>query len=221
MIYRALTFLVIVEFCLTRSAFSAPWVFLYQQDDIKVYTNSESPPTFKAEGTFAANMLELLAVLSDVPRRPEWVKGLVSARVVDGNPEEKVLIYSLYDLPWPAADRDSLIESVITKDVSSREIKIAFKAVEDGRVKPVLGIIRVPIADGVIVLKKLDSDSVHVSYEVKTDSGGDLPKWIATQFTKHVPLKTLLALRGQMIKTKGEYQEFMSRNRDTEFFKED
>ncbi len=221
MIHKTLTFLVVFEFFLTLPAFSSPWSFLYQQDDIKVYTDNESPPTFKAEGAFAANMLELLAVLSDVPRRPEWVKGLVSARVVDGDPEEKVLIYSLYDLPWPASDRDSLIESVITKDVSNREIKITFKAVEDSRVKPILGVTRVPVADGVIVLKKLSSESVYVSYEVKTDSGGDLPKWITTQFTKHVPLKTLLALRGQMIKTKGQYQDFMSRNQDTEFFKGD
>jgi hypothetical protein len=221
LIHKTLTFLVVFEFFLTLPAFSSPWSFLYQQDDIKVYTDNESPPTFKAEGAFAANMLELLAVLSDVPRRPEWVKGLVSARVVDGDPEEKVLIYSLYDLPWPASDRDSLIESVITKDVSNREIKITFKAVEDSRVKPILGVTRVPVADGVIVLKKLSSESVYVSYEVKTDSGGDLPKWITTQFTKHVPLKTLLALRGQMIKTKGQYQDFMSRNQDTEFFKGD
>jgi len=205
-------------FFLSSRAYAVSWHFLYNQDDIQVFSDLQDPPRFKAEGTIEADVLELLAVLSDVARRPEWVRGLNIAVVIAGDPEDKVLIYSRYSLPWPAADRDSLIESVISKDLSNGELSIAFKAIEDDRMKPVGGVVRVPIADGLIVLKKTSEQKVFIKYEMRTDPGGNLPKWITRYFSKDAPINTLTALRQQIIRTKGQYQEFIDRNSQLEFF---
>ena len=59
--------------CLLSKANAAgiDWTFMYQRDDIKVFSGQGSPRAYKAEGYFDANILELLAVLADVPRRVE------------------------------------------------------------------------------------------------------------------------------------------------------
>ena len=140
------------------------------------------------------------------------MKNLSAARVIAGDPEDHVWLYSRYNLPWPAEDRDSVIESNILKDYAKGEITVVFKAVEDVRMPPVSGVVRVPIADGTIFLKKLTNTRIFVRYEMKTDPGGLLPEWICNHFTKDVPINTLKALKIQVEKTRGVYNDFIQRH---------
>jgi hypothetical protein len=189
------------------------WTFLYQKDDIKVYGDDGTPRSFRAEGTFAADMFELLAVFSDVPRRTEWIKGLTEARVIAGDTENLVRIYSRYDLPWPAADRDSVIESVIEKNFAAGEVVVIFKGVDDERTPPVDGVVRTPVTEGRISIRDSGAHQVFVRYQLKLDSGGALPHWIVNQFTKNVPVNTLTALKAQVEKTRGQYRDFILRQK--------
>lgn len=198
---------------LSAAASAETWTFLYQKDDIKVYGDDSMPRSFRAEGTFAADMFELLAVFADVPRRTEWIKGLTEARVIAGDTESLVRIYSRYDLPWPAADRDSVIESVIEKNFEAGEVVVAFTGVEDERAPRINGVVRTPVTEGRISIRNSGDNQVFVRYQLKLDSGGALPKWIVNQFTKNVPINTLTALKAQVEKTRGQYRDFILRQK--------
>lgn len=188
------------------------WTFLYEQGDVKVYTDGQSPRSLKAEGQIDAELTELLAVLADVPRRTEWVKSLAEARVIAGDPEEHVWMYSRYDFPWPVQDRDSVLESTVLKDYKTGEVTITFKSVVDARTPVVEGVVRVPVADGTIYLKRASEGKVFVRYVIKSDPGGALPEWVTNYFTKDVPLNTLTALQTQVVKTRGLYEDFLRRH---------
>ena len=189
------------------------WTLLYQEEGIIVFEDGGNPPSYKAEGTLAADQFELLAVLADIPRRTEWVNQLVETRAVEGDPESEVLMYSRFNLPWPVADRDSTIRSKINVDYERREVRVRFHTVEKASLPPKDGIVRVPLAKGEFFIKAKEPQSVFVRYQLTMDPGGWLPEWVAKMFVKEAPVRTLRALAKQVEQTRGQYRDFIHRHR--------
>ena len=195
------------------AAFSKDWTFLYKKDGIEVFTDDGMPPTYRAEGVLDVDIVDIIAVFSDVPRRTEWVRYLGESRVITENHVDKVWVYSRYRLPWPANDRDSLIETRYTKDFKTGELTVRFNTIEVNGEPPRKGIVRVPKADGTLSLKVLGPGKTFVRYEVNLDQGGWLPLWICNHFIRDAPLQMLQAMRRRIIEKKEFYRGF----RDSEW----
>ncbi len=194
-------------FLFASTAFAEHWTFLYREDGIEVFSNGASLPTYKAEGILAADVVDIIAVFSDVPRRTEWVRHLVESRVVLDNHVDRVVVYSRYHLPGPASDRDSLIETKYRKDYKNGEVTIHFKTIEAAGEPPRKGIIRIPKADGVLYMKVLDEGKTFVRYEVTLDSGGWLPQWICNFFVRDAPMEMLQAMKRRIVEKKFLYTD--------------
>ena len=190
------------------TAFAENWTFLYRAADLEVFSNGASPPTLKAQGVLAVDVVDIIAILSDVPRRTEWVRNLRESRIILDNQADHVLIYSRYHLPWPANDRDSLIETKYTKDYKNGEITIRFNAIEVAGEPPRKDAIRIPTVDGVLHLKILDEGKTFVRYEVKLDPGGWLPQWICNFFVRDAPMEMLQAMKRRIVEKKELYKDF-------------
>ena len=190
------------------AAYSKDWTFLYRKDGIEVYSDNASPPTYRAEGTLDVDIVDIIAVFSDVPRRVEWVRYLGESRVILDNHVDRVLVYSRYLLPWPASDRDSLIETTYAKDYRTSELTVRFHSIELKDEPPRKGIIRVPKADGALTLKVLDRGKTQVRYEVNLDQGGRLPQWICNLFIRDAPMQMLQAMRRRVIEKQFLYRDF-------------
>jgi hypothetical protein len=195
------------------------WTFLYKEDGIEVFTDHASPPTFRAEGPLNVDIVDILAVFADIPRRSEWVRNLKESRAIVDT-EDYVLVYSHYNLPWPASDRDSLIESSFKRDYANSELTISFKAIESTEVPVEKGRVRVPKADGTLFLKILKKGETFVRYEVQLDPGGWLPQWICNFFVKDAPIDMLKAMRRRIADKKDLYAEFTAKQRNL-WYKED
>ena len=194
--------------CASATAFAQNWTFLYKADGIEVFTDGASPPTFKAEGILDVDVVDILAVFCDVPRRTEWVRNLGESRVIQDNHFDRALIYSRYNLPWPASDRDSLIETNYTNDYRNGEVTIQFHAVATEGEPPIKGVIRIPKVTGVLHLKILAKGTTAVRYEVNLDAGGWLPIWICNFFIRDAPIQMLRAMKQRISETKSLYREF-------------
>lgn len=192
------------------------WQHLYTQDGIAAYRAAGNAPIprFKAEGTIEGNLYEVLAVMNDMPRRVEWVENLKEIKLVSGIPEKQFRIYSRLDLPWPLSDRDSLIDASVTIDYSQQDVLIDFHDVTDPAVPVREGIVRVPHTKGLTHMKLVNDTTITVSYEIEFDSGGALPDWVVKMFTQDVPLKTIKALKLQVKKTRGTYDEFVRHHKE-------
>src|SRR4051812_36642435 len=96
----------------TQLATAQTWEFLYEVDGIKVFASSqENLQCYRAEGVIEANVFELMAVIADLSRRPEWVRNLESSTAIEGDIASSVLLYERYNFPWPASDRDTITQS--------------------------------------------------------------------------------------------------------------
>ncbi len=62
--------------------------------------------------------------------------------------------------------------------------------------------VRIPAIDGRWVLIPVDEEHTKVTYTVKSNPGGSIPKFIAKQRSRDIPYKTLLGLKKMVMKDK-------------------
>jgi hypothetical protein len=186
------------------------WTFLYEKAGFRAYEHKGSPLAYKAEGTVDVPLAEVAAVLVDIPRQKEWVHRLAESRTLEGDPLARSVIYSRYSLPWPAKDRDAVIESVVEEDVQQAEVRVRFwnTTVSAAPLRP--NCLRVPLSEGTFTLRDTGRGSVLVSYTIRLDPGGWLPDWIVRLFVRDAPLATLQAFQAQVLRTRGQYRDFIA-----------
>ncbi len=207
MLKRALTALL---FSACLHAGPGGWTLLYEKAGFKAYEQKGPPLAYKAEGTVDVPLAEVAAVLVDIPRQKEWVHRLAESRILEGDPVTHSVIYSRYALPWPAKDRDAVIESSVEEDINRGEVRVRFSTTTALAAPPRPDCIRVPLSDGTFTLKDSGQGSTFVSYTIRLDPGGWLPVWIVRLFVRDAPLATLLAFKTQAMKTRGQYSAFIA-----------
>ena len=73
------------------------------------------------------------------------------------------------------------------------------------------GVVRVTALRGFYRLTALDGGRTRVVYQVYSDPGGSLPRWLARKATEKIPAETITTLRRQVARTRGQYQKFLDR----------
>lgn len=192
----------------------AKWEHLYVEDGIAMYVALDAPlPTYKAEGTIPVGLLELLAVIADVPRRPEWLPDILESRILEGGIESSVVIYERFRMPGPIANRDCVVRSVIEKDYARGVVTVTFEQVEHHDMPPNDEHIRMPVVRGLMRYRFIDAHRTAAYYQTTLDVGGSLPRWLVRLATKRVPIFTLQSLIEQIGKTRGRYDDFIRAQR--------
>ena len=91
---------------LLLGAAPAPWQEVARQDGVTVSLRERSGyalPEIRAVVRIDATPWEVLAVVRDVERHPEWVIDCVEARVLREESESVWIVYQRTHLPWPAS----------------------------------------------------------------------------------------------------------------------
>ncbi len=92
------------------------WKLQKDKNGIKVYTKevSDSPmKTFKGATLISSSLDQYDALLRDVENFSEWMHSLKKAEVKDQLEENKRVLYTVYNAPWPLDNRDAVIHSRI------------------------------------------------------------------------------------------------------------
>lgn len=198
----------------TWAATEPQWKFLYSQDGIEVFAGAGTLlPTFKAEAVIPVNIVDLLAVISDVSRRKEWLPDVTLSRILEGDIESRVVIYERINMPWPVKNRDCVVESVITKDFDRGEVVVTYKQVTHKEVPPDPGYVRIPVVEGQMRYRFIDDGHTAAFYVTTLDFGGILPQWVASLGIERVPAYSLQAIVKQVERTRGQYKAFVEKQR--------
>ena len=168
-------------------------------------------PIFRGVGTVDASVFEILAVLDDLPRFTQWMSSCVGARVVKQINEFERIEYNRTGAPWPVSDRDVVIRSSVDGSVSKGEVWARFQSTTSPDAGPVSGVVRMPKLAGFYHLEAIDASHTKVTYQVDADPGGLLPAWLVKLTTKKLPIETLVGLRKQVAKTRGQHEAFLKK----------
>lgn len=195
---------------LAQPGFAESWELLYRKGPLAVYVDEAAAvPTFKAESTIPAHLFDVLAVLSDTARRPEWVRDLKESRIVQGDVQTKVVIYERFHLPWPLSDRDSVVESVIEQNLKKLEVLVRYREVSHPKELVRSGITRMPVVRGSMYFRYVNKQASFARIIMTLDVGGLLPEFAVSRFVRQAPAITLDGLLRQVRKTTGKYQGFV------------
>ncbi len=190
------------------------WVQDADEKGVVVTTRTDpgrSLPMFRGVTTLDAGVFEILAVLDDITRFTEWMADCTAARVVKKISELERIEYNRIAAPWPVSDRDTTIRSWLTATPSKGDVWARFQAISVPEQPAVSGVVRMPRLEGFYHLEGIDLGHTKVTYQVDADPGGLLPKWLVKLTTRKLPIETLVGLRNQVIKTRGQYDAFLKK----------
>ena len=210
----ALTLLV-VALLSTQPALAAPvWEKVFEDDGILV-ESAEVPgknlPSFRATGILGHNLYELLAVLDDVPRHLEWMVRMSASDTIEQLSDVDRVIYNRCDVPWPASDRDSVMQVLAEFNRERHYVKLRFLRIKHPLRPELEGVVRIPDLTSEAELTALGPNKTKVSYLIDIDPGGSLPSWLVEWVVERIPYQMLKKLQKQIIKTKGTYGGFINR----------
>ena len=173
------------------------WEFTKEKDEIKIYTryeNGSKYKSFKGETEFLADFAAVGALIEDVKNFDLWDEDVSEIRVLEQVRGEMLKYYVVYDVPWPATDRDLCVEALITVDQATGSKVIQARSIPEA----------VPLNDELVriveyrqkwIIQPKGNGMIHLTIEGFADPAGDVPAWIANMAITKTPLNMLESAR--------------------------
>jgi hypothetical protein len=191
-----LIYLILISF----AGFAQPaenWKLQKQRDGISIYSGFSEGSKYKsirAVTEFQCELPDILALMKDVESHDEWVSHCMEAISLESSGDTSIVLYEYYDLPWPASDRDIIIEYNIRYDPTENMAWIR----QEGRPDflPVKSnMIRIPEYRGSWRLVGQSDGKVYGEYTALVEPGGFVPAWIVNIFAGKGPYDTIVNLK--------------------------
>jgi hypothetical protein len=168
-------------------------------------------PLLRGVTRIEATPYEIMAVIQDVERHPEWMHNCSEARLLKRESDGVAYMYTRNDLPWPVADRDAVLRREIVEVTPGRELRTTAVSSDAVALPEVAGVVRMPHLIGSYRLIASGDGITRVEHEIDIDPGGRLPKWVVARTTRDIPLYTLRNLRERVAATRGQYDDWLAR----------
>jgi hypothetical protein len=196
---HSLPFLILTFFFLTGSVdlSGQSWVFVKEKEGIRLYTRKEannSVKSFKGEVYIHAPMEKVYSLITNVKNFDWWDEDISEIKVLLYETDKVIQYYLIYDVPWPIADRDLVVDSHITIDPATGTISVEARSL--------LNVI--PERPDLIRIKKywqkwtlvpVEKDLVHLILEGSVDPAGSVPAWLSNMVITETPLKVIRSVR--------------------------
>jgi hypothetical protein len=174
------------------------WEFLAEKDGIHVWKREipgSDMPGFRGQAFINASIYDIMTTMLDWKKHTEWMYGCEESTVLKELGSDHAILYNRVGAPWPVWDRDVIVDTVIERSADKRALVVNFKNI-DSKLRPVpKKVVRLPRLVGFYKLWQVEPKKTKVLYQVETDAGGSLPRWLAIFGAKALPYETLNRLR--------------------------
>lgn len=170
------------------------WNYLATEDGISIYTKEakDSIMPFKASGLIEANIYDVLRVLKDFSNKNKWSPKLKTVTTHQKINNNHYIFSEYYQTPWPAIDREFLLEGKLKK-VSEKEYHILARSVDnDFKDK---SHIQANVEYLNLIISKIGENQTSIEFEFHGDMKGWMPVWLMNLIQKKWPLRFIQGLR--------------------------
>jgi START domain-containing protein len=180
----------------------ASWDPYYAEDGIQVW-RKDIPGcpliAFRGGGSIPDSIGKVLSVILDTRREPEWIEGLLEARVLRQISDVEDYEYSrLSSGFFLIEDREVVTHNALTFDRKNRRVTIDTSSVDLPDVPREAGTVRASIEHSVMIIGAEDGGrSTSFVMEALFDPRGRVPKWMVNLFQKRFPVRTIRRIRAQ------------------------
>lgn len=181
------------------------WELLENKNGIKAYRR-EIPGSpivqFKGTGLIRANLVDILAIMADIDRFPEWVDKVRELKIIEQVNKTTYYYYGRIAAPWPFKDRDYVALGKFLFDEKNGWIHIKSKQKAHPKMPEQSCCVRMPLTKVHWGLKPLGEKKVWIEFHAMADPGGNIPAWVANLVSKELPYKSIRNLRRRLKKIK-------------------
>ena len=191
-------FLVSISFLVGLALIShaTDWSLEKNKDGIKVYTREVAGSDikeFKATGRVKADRITIARALTRVGDFQNWMPKIEKSKTIKKVGPTSLIAYYTVDLPWPADNRDCVIDINLETD-NKKGVSIIRMNENLKAYKEVAGFVRMKMIRGFWKLTT-NGDYTDIEYQLHSDPAGSLPTWIINMFIVDGPYDSIQALR--------------------------
>lgn len=173
------------------------WEFKREKNGIKVFWRDSADSDIKElkiEFEIESSLNSLVSILNDPEYYTDWIYGTLEARIVKEESPQVIYYYSKSDFPWPLSDRDLINKSTISQDPITG-IVTSYSVGVNEIVPEKEDVVRITKFESVWEIKPLRKNLNRVSYQLKSDPGGNIPTWMINLAIDQGPISTMENLR--------------------------
>lgn len=170
------------------------WELSKDKNGIKVYvkkTEEYRMPASKVTAFIDAPFEDVVEAIFDVKKYTAYVPDCAKIEVLKRTGSNELIYYGLFDTPWPAADRDLVIQ--LKKIPIPNGVKIDMTN-KSNFIEVKESATRIPIYFGFWEIVK-STKGVKVTLEYQTDPGGSVPDWMIQGAATKTPFNMIEGLR--------------------------
>ncbi len=173
------------------------WTLKKNDNGIAVYTrrlNSEKYKEIRVICEFKASADQLIKILQDVDHHKDWVYKTTKSYLISRKNKDTLYYYSEIALPWPASNRDAVVQLAFAKDTANKNLFISVRSIPNLLPqKP--NLIRVPYSLGLYNVITLPNNRIKIDYTLSVNPGGTLPAWLVNYTATIGTYNTLMKLK--------------------------
>lgn len=178
---------------------SPEWEVALNQEGVKVLTREvpgSSYDEYKGITTVPASAASVMAIFTDPNANKKWLEGCTKVKTIDYSGFYSQTVYQIYDFPWPATDRDFVIEFEV-EQTGDNEF---FMAMHDrsGQVPEKPDLVRAEMVSGYYEIKQLSPDKTKIVMAQHVSPSGNLPSWMVNSLITDTPYYSLKSFRSMV-----------------------
>ncbi len=210
LMYSILYLLIIFTFNLTAVG-ENDWKLIQDNNGVKVYKRTfiDSPVDEFRGVTIVNAKIEVIGeVLSNFSDHPKWMDRCKENKSVKIYEDGSRICHITIDVPWPFSARDIIAEQTLDVSLNKEKrtviITIDLHSIDYPGMPPKEGSVRIKNFTSKYILEYIDRNNTKVTFQTKTDLGGNMPKEFANYGNRSVPYNTLFNLHKEVKKKKYE-----------------
>ena len=182
---------------MSGNVYGNDWELVKEADEIQVFKRnviSSAIDEFKAV-TFINTSVEIInEVLLDVSAQSEWMAFNKDVSLIKRD-EDGFIFYHALDMPWPVANRDVVIKTIMFSDLLNGVYLSYFSAVNDLSVPASSYNIRIKQMKGKWYFKRVSKDLTYFVCQMHIEPGGKIPSFIINNFSENIAFSNIKALK--------------------------
>lgn len=171
------------------------WELARSADEIKIFTSKEGTFKFKlikVEAVLPGSLEKLLYLLTDADTNKDWIYNTRESYVIKKVNKFETISYTETMVPWPASNRDLLLNVFVNLDEKAQSLKVIARGVPNA-VPVKKGIVRIPYFNSSWYVTSIGKN-LMINYFLEMDPGGSVPAWITNMFVAKGPYETFTNL---------------------------
>jgi hypothetical protein len=190
------------------------WQLEKDKNGIQVFTRhlpGSRLKEIKLHGEMTGTLTQLVAFFSDVDQYSKVLYKNKTARLIRQVSETELYYYAESQMPWPATNRDLVVQLRFGYDKASGTLHINTTSVPD-LIPPKNGIERVSVWQAAWLVRPVSEKKMLIDYTCQVDPGGKLPAWLVNATVAIGPYETFLSIQEkiQLPRYQGRSFRFMT-----------